>query len=299
MYDVDCSSLVVERETSGENSRLDIRLMDPIRHFNCIIENKIFSGEGEDQTFRLYKNFSGICPKELFVFLTLDEEAVPQDKHFISITYKELLPIFSRLSDASTGDAKLLIKNYLTTLRGLMMSSKFNGYSEKTQLYFKYFEQIHDVNSSFNQDRKLLLLALKERIIGSKWWSSSWEMKQTDSQISIWKTSWFKDKSGVYFQLYPSTERPAFFLLVYGEQSPFSSKYVKNLEEQYKLRNVNADNEGFVSHFDGQNTFFEKLMVFSFSETNQVTKIIDSLNKMVNLFEGLIDASIQKYWMSH
>jgi hypothetical protein len=221
LEDVDYSSLIVERETSGENSRLNIRLVDTAGLFNCIVENKIFSDEGEKQAFRLYKNFSGICPKELFVFLTLDEDAVPKDKHFISVTYTELLPVLSRLSDVSTGDTKILIKNYLTTLKGLIMSSKFNGYSEKTQLYFKYSEQIHDVNASFNQDRKLLLLALKERIIGSKWWSSNWEMEPTDAQISIWKKNWFKDKSGVYFWLYPSTERPAFFLTVYGEQSPF------------------------------------------------------------------------------
>jgi len=91
LSDIDFSSLLVEREVPTETSRADIRLMDPAGHFICVVENKIFAQEGVDQTRRLYKDNHGICPKEMFIFLTLNAKEKPKDEHFLSITYGEVL----------------------------------------------------------------------------------------------------------------------------------------------------------------------------------------------------------------
>jgi hypothetical protein len=121
--------ILVEREKSSETSRLDIRLMDIKGLLHCTIENKILSKEGDDQTNRLYRDFHGICPSELFIFLTLNGKEKPSNENFISLTYAELAPVFTDLLNVAIGDTKLLLKNYLNTLERLILAEKFNGYS--------------------------------------------------------------------------------------------------------------------------------------------------------------------------
>jgi hypothetical protein len=47
---LDFSVLLVDREIPSDGSRFDIRIRDPNGVFLCIIENKILSMEGFDQT---------------------------------------------------------------------------------------------------------------------------------------------------------------------------------------------------------------------------------------------------------
>lgn len=172
--------MMVEREISSETSRLDLRLIDAKGSLHCTIENKILSKEGTDQTNRLYNDFHGICPKELFVFLTLKGTEKPENENFLSMTYGELRPIFNELLDVAVGDAKFLIRNYVNTLERLIMAENFNGYSERTQLYFRYVKQIQEIKAAYEADRRLILSALEDGIKKREWWNeSTWKMEKT------------------------------------------------------------------------------------------------------------------------
>lgn len=166
------SSLLVDREISGDESRLDLRIRDPIGSFSCVIENKILSREGFDQTDRLYRDHHGLCLKELFVFLTLDEKAKPVNNSYVSITYREILKLLRGLpSDPTTIHTSFLMKSYMNTLERLIMSERFEGFSERTKLYYQYQRYIDEVRKAFDQDRQLLLSTLEDGIRSRPWWS--------------------------------------------------------------------------------------------------------------------------------
>lgn len=293
---IDFCDILVEREISSETSRLDIRLMDIKGLFHCTIENKIFSKEGDDQTNRLYRDFHGICPNELFIFLTLDKNEKASNENFISIAYSELVPIFYALLDVAVGDTKLLMKNYLNTLERLILAERFDGYSERTQLYFRYVKQINEVKAAYDKDRKLLLSALEDGVKERQWWDeSTWSLEKTGSDIFIWKPKWCPDDTGVYLWIRPWIEGPACGLSVYGSPTSFSAKFVRILKKQLEAKYVGKKAGEFVTHLTGVNTFFEKTMEFSFTEKDQVEKILKSLDEMVDQFEKLLDDSVEEF----
>jgi len=288
--------ILVEREVSSETSRLDMRLMDIKGLFHCTIENKIFSEEGDDQTNRLYRDFHGICPSELFIFLTLNGREKPSNENFIALTYAELVPVFTDLLNVAIGDTKLLMKNYLNTLERLILAEKFNGYSERTQLYFRYVKQINEIKAAYDEDRKLLLSALEDGIKERQWWDeSTWKVEKTGSDISIWKPKWCPEDTGIYLWLRPWIEGPACDLFVYGSPATFSAEFVRILKKHLEGKYSGKTAGDFIKHLTGVNTFLERTMKFSFAEKDQVEKILRSLDEMVSQFEKILDDSVEEF----
>ncbi len=295
---IDFLDILIEREKSSEESRLDIRLMDTKGTFQCIIENKIFSKEGDDQTNRLYRDFHGICPNELFIFLTLNGSEKADNTNFQSLTYNELRPVFMQLLDVTDGDTKLLIKNYLNTLERLVMAEKFRGYSERTQLYFRYVKHIEEVKAAYEEDRKLLLSALEEGIKQRQWWDESiWKLEKTGPEISISKRKWFPENAdfNLELRLRPWIEQPALDLFVYGSPATFSAKFAHIMKRHIEGKYPGKMAGDFVKHLTGVNKFLEKTMKFSFTEKDQVEKILKSFDEMVIQFEDILDKSFEEF----
>jgi hypothetical protein len=293
---IDFQNILVEREISSETSRSDIRLMDVKGLFHCTIENKIFSREGDEQTNRLYRDFHGICPSELFVFLTLSGKEKPTNRNFISVTYSELLPALHELLNDAVGDTKLLMKNYLSTLERLILAEKFNGYSERTQLYFRYVKEINEVKSAYEEDRKLLLSALEEGVKERSWWDESvWKMKKTGSDVLIYKPEWWPEEAGVYLWIRPWIEGPACDLYLYGTPAAFSTKFVHVLKKYLEPKYTGKMAGDFIAHLTGVNTFLERTIKFSLTEKEQVEKILKVLDEMVNQLGRIIDESIAEF----
>ncbi len=288
--------ILVEREVSNETSRLDIRLMDTKGFFHCTIENKISSAEGADQTNRLYNDFHGICAHEMFIFLTLNGKEKPINKNFLTLTYIELLPILLKIESKAVDDTKLLIINYVNTIERLIMADKFNGYSERTQLYFRYEKQISEVKAAYEEDRRLLLSSLEDGIKKRQWWDeSSWKITTTGSIINVWKSRWWQDPTGFYIELRPWIEQPAVELFIYGTPATFSAKFVhilkKNMDKKYPGK-IPGD---FIKHLTGVNKFIEKIIRFLPGDKDQTEKVLNCLDQMVNQFEKILDESIEDY----
>lgn len=296
---IDFSQLKVERERSGGESRFDIRVFDNLGNFQCVFENKIWSGEGADQTSRLYKDFHDeTYVKELFVFLTLDQKSKPENPHFICLNYAEVLPILKELLAVAEGDARFLIKHYSNTLERLIMSEKFEGFSERTQLYYQYYKYLDEVKKAFENDRRLLLTTLEEEIKKCSWWDDRiWKIERSGGDIRIWKDSWRVSKQeGVYFQLYMYITQLGFAIRVYGFPSEFSAKFMpifrRLVDEKYPGKMAGNLRKTFST---GVSRFLEKEIHFSPKEEKQIQKILASLNEIVALFDKIIENSMSEF----
>lgn len=296
---LDFSTLLVDREIPSDESRFDIRIRDPNSSFLSIVENKILSVEGFDQTNRLYRDFHCLSLNELFVFLTLDRKATPENANFISLTYDEvLLMLKSVLEGVSNADARFLIKNYLCTLERLIMSKKFERFSERTKLYYQYQKHIEDVNKAFNQDRELLLSTLEDEIQRRSWWDGTlWKLEKTGGDITVWKNSWYlSEHEGVYIQLYLHKSESTFSLYIYGEPSEFSAKFGPAFKRYLDEEHPGKVASGFSKTFaKGVSKFMEKTLPLSLTEKDQVEKILKNLDDMVGTFEKVVEKSIQGF----
>ncbi len=288
----------LEREISADKSRLDIRVFDSCGKFQCIIENKIRSGEGTDQTTRLFNDFHDEAyEKELFVFLRLNPASKPKNRHFISLDYEQVLGILTELLDVAEGDTKFLIKHYLNTLERLIMSEKFEGFSERTQLYYQYFKYTYELKKAFENDRKLLLATLEEAIKEMNWWDENfWKLERSGGDVRIWKDSWrLSKREGVYVQLYMYITELGFAIRIYGEPSEFAAKFMpifKGLtNEKYPEKMPGGLRKTFGT---GVSRFLEKEIRFSPTEKNQVKKIMESLNEIIDMFEDTIRTGINE-----
>lgn len=296
---IDLSSLLVRTEVSTEASRLDIRLMDPSGRFICVIENKILSKEGDKQTKRLYKDNHAVgCPKELFIFLTLSGREKPEDEHFLSLTYAEVLPGLRQMLSLSSDDTKHLIKNYVNTLEGLIMSEEFDQYSERTQLYYRFSKQINEVKKAFDEDRGRLLSALEEGITNRKWWDDKWGIWKTGSEVMVWKDNWYRDEDeeeGPFFQVKPDTAQPIIHVSLLGYPSPFAQKFApileKNLEQKYPGK-IPCD---FKKTLTGVLTFLDKRLLFSLTEKDIVQKTLACLDELIDHFGETVERSVKEF----
>jgi hypothetical protein len=296
--ELDFSNLQVEKEISGDKSRLDIRVFDSCGKFQCIIENKIQSSEGADQTTRLYNDFHDEAyEKEVFIFLTLNQKSKPKNKHFITLNYEQVLAILTELLDVAEGNTKFLIKHYLNTLERLIMSEKFEGFSERTQLYYQYYKYINEIKKAFENDRKLLLATLEEAIKEMNWWDeTSWKLERSGGDIRIWKDSWRLGKrEGVYVQLYMYITELGFAIRVYGEPSEFAAKFMPILKRLTNEKYPEIMPGGLRKTFStGVSRFLEEEIRFSPTEKNQIKKILESLNEIISLFDDTIRKGINE-----
>ncbi|MDH5769545.1 MAG: PD-(D/E)XK nuclease family protein, partial [Nitrospirota bacterium] len=293
----DFSKFYVEREISSDKSRLDIRIFDSYGKFQCVIENKIWSNEGADQTKRLYSDFHDKSyEKELFLFLALNQRQ-PNDKHFTRMDYEQILQILTELLDLSTGDTRFLIKHYVNTLERLIMSEKFEGFSERTRLYYQYYKDTAELKKAFENDRRLLLNTLEAAIRESDWWDeNSWEMEKRGGDIWIWKNSWVLSKNeGIKFQLYMYITELGFAIRIYGVQSEFAAE-VKSVIERYVNEKYPEEIPGGLrkAFGTGVSKFLEKAIRFSPTEKTQIEKILKNLNNMIELFDDIIIKSISE-----
>jgi hypothetical protein len=123
-YDV-CSLLLMdldEFEVAREWKNIDILLTSNKEKTVIVIENKIWSGEHDDQLKRyrqiVEKNFSDFT-RRIYLYLTPNGDEASDPDSWISISYTDIVDIISgELSKADRNtDAEVLIRNYVDMLR--------------------------------------------------------------------------------------------------------------------------------------------------------------------------------------
>lgn len=159
-----------------------------------LIENKIWSSEGPDQTKDLYKGlqedtaFAKIKNK-YFIFLTPRGQQ-PSYKHFITLTYGKLFEELEKqgmnlLSETPVATV-IHLTDFLRTIKEEFMpeNKKKDIFSKKSLLFLKYYDSIDDLTKAFNNDL---------RTFGEKWP----ELLIDEYQLN--KNEWDYDMSSKYY----------------------------------------------------------------------------------------------------
>jgi hypothetical protein len=116
------SDLVIRAEYClSTERRLDLLLWSERERWLCVIENKILSDEGEEQTTDYYSEMlngfpAAKFPYRLFVYLTPEGDG-PKSRHFIPMKYSALECLLSRGSDSASTFGRTAIDQYVRCLR--------------------------------------------------------------------------------------------------------------------------------------------------------------------------------------
>ena len=104
------------RELSGPTSIPDIVVdwKSQGESFSLIIENKIFSQEGDKQTQRQYRDFSKRAKEVYFVFLTPGGYS-PLNENFKPVSYSQVIKILKGLEPK--GHAKIFLEHFVECLK--------------------------------------------------------------------------------------------------------------------------------------------------------------------------------------
>lgn len=117
--DLDCTELKITKERAGESGSPDIVIEG--KNFICVIENKIRSPEGLDQTKRYADDWEKIAAiqkiKNLFLVFLTPEGRAPNDKRFKPLSYPKLISMLEGCSDSASVEAKLIINQFVMNLR--------------------------------------------------------------------------------------------------------------------------------------------------------------------------------------
>lgn len=121
---MDCSNFSVFREWNS----IDIVAVSREKRFVLCIENKIDSREHNDQLNRYRAKIEDVYPdfRKLFIYLSPEGDLASDPDNWCSMSYSDVLRIVessSRRFDLSS-DAKLLIENYIQTIRRIIMGDE-------------------------------------------------------------------------------------------------------------------------------------------------------------------------------
>jgi hypothetical protein len=292
---IDFSRLVVKREESREQGRLDIRIFDPSGLFQCVIENKIKSAEGERQTKRYYEDWSGYYQNEVFVFLTLDPNQKPTDKeNYISLNYEEIKDLLLEIHPTFR-KTKFLIKNYLHTLEGIIMASKFQKFSDKSKLYFEYYKQIKEVERAWDKDRQSLLSTMQQELTDylSKM-NTAWRVEKNGRAVLIFKKNWHaKAEKGISFWVQPSYSEASVDLYVYSMPEEFNKKYFPYFQKELAADVTKIPLSEFKKSLGGGSLSLKRSIPLN--QEDSLSLVIAKTKEMISYFEKTIDDSIAEF----
>jgi len=118
----------VRREVAGDESRVDIRIESP-GSLLVDIENKISSGEGEDQTGREWRDLHALASRlhvpesAVHAFFLTPDGRPAADPHFKPISYELIARVLDRFAEeARPPDVRLFARHYAEALRKHVIS---------------------------------------------------------------------------------------------------------------------------------------------------------------------------------
>jgi hypothetical protein len=124
------SDLKVEDEYClSPERRLDILLHSESEEWLCLIENKVLSEEGEEQTTDYYnetlKAFPvAKFPNRLFIYLAPEGSRPPRSRHFVRMGYSFVESLLKEDSRSASSLGRTIIDQYVQCLKGRVMEQK-------------------------------------------------------------------------------------------------------------------------------------------------------------------------------
>lgn len=166
----------------------------------CVVENKVLSDEGEEQTTSYYKEMLKSFPPErfryrLFVYLT-PEGNRPESKRFVPISYSKVTGMLEKVRGSAADFGRVVIDQYASCLRGCIVER-----DQLQEICWKLYrnhrvaiDAIRDygnVNMLANKTRERAIVLLREAESKlSPFRHQEWDSSNGVDWIAIWPRTW-------------------------------------------------------------------------------------------------------------
>ena len=185
-------SLVQSEEVFSNRRRGDVSIVDETNKIYILIENKLFSGEGEQQTIDYVTETKSRYPdyNRIYIFLTPDDGRYPEAEEFLAFSYSNLLQIIDDVlnsrKDEITDNAKFVISQFKRNIEVNILNE-----SDIEQLCLKIYDthkkaidKIIDVKPS----NKQIYDSLGQSVITEL--KKDWKYHATNSYCAIYREEW-------------------------------------------------------------------------------------------------------------
>jgi len=183
--------IIQTEEVFSNQKRADITLRDDPNGIYILIENKVRSSEGEDQTNSYYSEASVRYPslEKLFIYLS-PNGSDPESNHFLSISYRDLVVIIDNLiqnkeKNLEQGVLFLLNQTKKNFEENILESSEIDEIC--LRLYKAHSEVIERIYQA-RPKNKQYYETMAEEII--KQLGEDWTYKSENSYCAIYKYKW-------------------------------------------------------------------------------------------------------------
>jgi hypothetical protein len=185
--------------------RPDIVLWSAREKWLCVIENKIFAGEGEAQTADYYKEMLSTFPVErfrsrLFVYLS-PNRTQPESQHFLAMSYSVILDLLGGRSESASDLGRTAIDQYLKCLRGRIVDQEQRRdicwkLYRKHYLAIKTILDLGSVNRLANAIGKAVMQQLQSEENSIITGQADWKRRDWGHGIAIWPGHWQLGQAG-------------------------------------------------------------------------------------------------------
>jgi len=192
VFDFD-NSLVQSEEVFSNRRRGDISITNERNKFYILIENKIFSGEGEQQTKEYVKETEKRYHdyRRLYIFLTPDGRS-PESEEFITFSYSDFIGV---IDDVLTSKKEEISDNTKFIMSQLKRNVEVNILNESNveQLCLNIYEKhkrVIDKIIDIKPSNKQIYDSLGQSVIYDL--NGDWKYHATNSYCAVYREEWRK-----------------------------------------------------------------------------------------------------------
>ena len=286
-------NVVVKLEESGEQGRLDIRFGN--NSFQCIIENKINSPEGANQTTRYYNEYYEKLHAKNKFFVLLSKKGVPAKcDDFISLSYSDIRDILKTLEPIESKFGRLLIDDYIKNLE-VNILQEFKGFRKKSKIYLDCFKDIKKVKKSWDKDVVQFFEVFNNKFI-ERYGQEKWKGKCDKKSFKMWRKRWNNsdEPHGVVYEVKfdIKSNRPlGIFLCTANVYRDYVDRFWSEFSNLPEIKNFEDQN---IKKDESWNRFYRLNIEISFNDKEFDETVFNWLKDFENKFTNLVNQAISK-----
>lgn len=212
MLNIDClnfNDLVIQTEEVFSNRRrADITILDDANKLYILIENKVLSSEGKDQTAAYFIEASKRYQEheKLFIYLTPNGDD-PESKDFVTLSYRELIDIINTVKknrgDYLEDGVKLLLNQTKKDIEeNILTESEIDEICLRLyKTHSNAIERIYQAKPTNKQYYEQIAKGVIAQL------GAEWTFKSANSYLAIYKYRWTeiadpkKEMSPIHYEL--------------------------------------------------------------------------------------------------
>ncbi len=198
----------VFEEVKTEVATFDDKRIDILIKFDklwIVIENKIYSGEHDNQTQIYYDYIEGKREGKEVVYIYLKPiKEEPSCKHFVNLTYQKLIAELKNITnlDFVEKEKYKYLKEFIESGERFVENYEV---TERDQLYFNNYKMIDELVKDYNDKNERLKKNIAdeiEKLLEKKYPKDKFKTNHKSTYIQIFKEGWKNKKDdGVHFEI--------------------------------------------------------------------------------------------------